>query len=185
MIKKLSFKLIILSLISLILCSCSPSVPEETPPPPPDTVKLFLKNNPDIRKKLRSHHVTVYQRGDIILIVMPADEFFFQSSTNFNFSTLPTVKAIVYLINNFEVVDMRVVGYTDNIGPQIRNMALSREWAQIVAHDMWAMGLDARLVYATGYGEFGSIASNDTTTGRAQNRRIEISLRLPPPPFVY
>ncbi len=168
-----------------LLCSCVPTSPKEPPPPPPDTVKLFLMQHKNIHKKFRANHVTVYQRGSEILIILPADVFFNQDSTNFDFSTLPVLKDIVTLINTFEVVDVRVAGYTDNQGPQIRNMAISREWADIVAHDMWAMGLDARLVYATGYGEFDPIATNDTPGGQSQNRRIEITLRLPPPPYVY
>ena len=76
----------------------------------------------------------VYQKGDQILIILPADEFFMQGSTNFNFSTLPVMNGIACLINYFEVIDIKVAGYTDCSAPHIRNMAISREWAQIVAH---------------------------------------------------
>ena len=41
------------------------------------------------------------------------------------------------------------------------------------------------MIYATGYGDWDPIASNNNSVGKAQNRRIEITLRLPPPSIVY
>lgn len=187
MIKVNYIKLILITLFCLILCSCTLPPPHSHQPQvaPPDTVAHFLKTNPSVKKALRKHNVLVYQNGDEILMILPADEFFIQGSTNFIYKTLPTIQTIACLINHFEVIDIKVAGYTDNIGPQIRNMAISREWAQIVAHDVWALCPDARIVYATGYGEFDPITSNDSSTGQAQNRRIEITLRLPPPSILY
>lgn len=187
MIKANHIKLILVTLLCLILSGCtlpSPRVHQQQPNPA-DTVAQYLRNNSSVKKALKKNDVLVYQNGDQILMILPADVFFMQGSTNFNFKTLPTIQAIACLINHFEVIDIKVAGYTDNVGPTIRNMAVSREWAQIVAHDVWALCPDARVVYATGYGEFDPISDNDTSTGREQNRRIEITLRLPPPSILY
>jgi outer membrane protein OmpA-like peptidoglycan-associated protein len=89
------------------------------------------------------------------------------------------------LLNNYEVVDVKIAGYTDNVGLPERNMALSREWAQIITNQLWANGLDARVVYATGYGDLDPIGDNETVVNRAVNRRIEITLKLPPAPYVW
>ena len=185
MIRKIYINLILATLLCLILCSCTPPAPRKPQPTPPDTVVFYLKHNSSVNKALRKRDVIIYQKGDDILLILPADEFFMKESTNFDFSTLPTIKAIATLLCHFEVVEIKVAGYTDDQEPHICNMAISREWAQIVAHDIWSLCPDARVVYATGYGEFDPIASNDTSSGRELNRRIEITLRLPPPPYVY
>ena len=49
-----------------------------------------------------------------------------------------------------------------------------------VAAFLQAQGIEPARLGAAGYAEFQPIAPNDTPEGRAQNRRIEISLALPP-----
>ncbi len=77
-----------------------------------------------------------------------------------------------------------VNGYTDNapIGPALRrqgitsNQELSQKRAENVMQYMISQGVKADLVSAKGYGDSDPIASNSTAQGRAQNRRVEITL---------
>ena len=77
-----------------------------------------------------------------------------------------------------------VSGYTDNapIGPELRrqgvtsNQDLSQKRADAVMQFLISQGVDPTLVSARGYGEADPVASNDTPAGRAQNRRVELSL---------
>jgi len=77
-----------------------------------------------------------------------------------------------------------VSGYTDNapIGPELRrqgvtsNQDLSQKRADAVMQFLISQGVDPTLVSAHGYGEANPVASNDTPAGRAQNRRVELSL---------
>ena len=77
-----------------------------------------------------------------------------------------------------------VSGYTDNapIGPELRrqgvtsNEELSQKRADAVMQFLISRGVDPTLVSAHGYGEADPVASNDTPAGRAQNRRVELSL---------
>ena len=77
-----------------------------------------------------------------------------------------------------------VNGYTDNapIGPGLRrqgvtsNEELSQKRAETVTQYMISQGAKPNLVAAKGYGEADPVASNSTTQGRAQNRRVEITL---------
>ena len=41
--------------------------------------------------------------------------------------------------------------------------------------------LDPRLIRVSGRGEFHPMASNESAEGRAQNRRVEIHISIPPP----
>jgi chemotaxis protein MotB len=77
-----------------------------------------------------------------------------------------------------------VNGYTDNapIGPALQkqgitsNQILSEKRADAVMQYMVSQGVKSDLVSARGYGETDPIAPNDTAQGRAQNRRVEITL---------
>jgi chemotaxis protein MotB len=77
-----------------------------------------------------------------------------------------------------------VNGYTDNvpIGPELiargvtSNQQLSQMRAQNVADFLMAQGVRPNLVAVRGYGDADPVASNDTPAGRAQNRRVELTL---------
>jgi len=72
-----------------------------------------------------------------------------------------------------------VVGHTDSTGGAEVNDRLSLERAANVRQYLTGRGIDATHVMANGRGEYEPIASNDTSAGRAQNRRVEIYLSEP------
>ena len=77
-----------------------------------------------------------------------------------------------------------VSGFTDNapIGAALRaqgvtsNQQLSEKRADAVMQYLISQGLSPSLVTAKGFGEANPVATNDTASGRAQNRRVELSL---------
>jgi len=77
-----------------------------------------------------------------------------------------------------------VNGYTDNtpIGPELMregvtsNLILSQKRADNVMNFMISQGVKPSLVTAQGFGDANPVASNDTAAGRAQNRRVELTL---------
>jgi chemotaxis protein MotB len=77
-----------------------------------------------------------------------------------------------------------VSGYTDNapIGPRLReegvtsNQELSQKRADAVEQFLISQGVRADLITAKGFGEADPVAPNTTPQGRAQNRRVELSL---------
>jgi outer membrane protein OmpA-like peptidoglycan-associated protein len=71
--------------------------------------------------------------------------------------------------------DVRVVitGYTDNVGSQKFNQALSLKRAQAVKNWLVKKGIASNRMRTVGRGENEPMASNDTDAGRADNRRIE------------
>ena len=79
---------------------------------------------------------------------------------------------------------LMVSGYTDNtpVGPELRrqgvssNEVLSQKRAANVMEYMISQGVKPDLVAAQGFGEAQPVAPNNTAHGRAQNRRVEITL---------
>ncbi|MBY4833109.1 OmpA family protein [Burkholderia dolosa] len=73
--------------------------------------------------------------------------------------------------------NVTITGYTDSVGSDASNVALSKRRAQAVAAYLNAHGLKARTLTVTGRGSADPVASNATADGRASNRRVEISLQ--------
>jgi len=80
-----------------------------------------------------------------------------------------------------------VYGYTDNlpIGPALQqqgipdNLVLSTRRAADVVNFLISQGVPPVSISAKGFGDTRPVASNDTPQGRAQNRRIEITIQGP------
>ena len=71
---------------------------------------------------------------------------------------------------------MVIAGHTDNTGNPGANQTLSEQRAQSVLNYLRSKGLESKRLTAEGYGASRPIASNNTSAGKAQNRRVEISL---------
>ena len=77
-----------------------------------------------------------------------------------------------------------VSGYTDNapIGAALQrhgitsNEILSQKRAENVMEYLVSQGVKPDLISAQGFGDSNPVASNDSAQGRAQNRRVELSL---------
>ena len=71
---------------------------------------------------------------------------------------------------------MRVIveGHTDSQGADSYNEELSRERARAVADALAGRGIAPDRIEALGRGETYPVATNDSSAGRQQNRRVEI-----------
>ena len=87
-------------------------------------------------------------------------------------------------LSGFKNTKVVVRGYTDNvpIGAGLRsqgittNLDLSSKRADNVVDFLLTQGVDKNLISAQGMGDTNPVASNDTPDGKAQNRRIEVTL---------
>ena len=80
-----------------------------------------------------------------------------------------------------KVIDINVVGYTDSIGTEEYNQEVSVRRANAVKEFMVSEGIDPGIIDVKGMGEADPVASNSTAEGRAQNRRVEISVAVETP----
>ena len=81
-------------------------------------------------------------------------------------------------IDVFPRSELIIEGHTDSFGGDDSNQKLSQERAESVQQYMInAMRIPTYRLIATGYGETRPVASNETESGRARNRRIDIIIR--------
>jgi outer membrane protein OmpA-like peptidoglycan-associated protein len=93
-----------------------------------------------------------------------------------NFSLLTKVQRV---IREFPESRITVEGHTDSQGNEAMNQDLSRRRAIAVREYLLAnMAISADRISAVGYGESRPVAPNSTERGRAQNRRIDVTLSL-------
>lgn len=69
---------------------------------------------------------------------------------------------------------LQIEGYTDSVGSDAYNQTLSESRASSVRAYLVSQGVDPAAVTSIGYGKSSPVASNDSVTGRKQNRRVEI-----------
>lgn len=72
---------------------------------------------------------------------------------------------------------IEIKGYTDSVGATDYNMDLSKRRADSVADYLASKGVDRSKITTQGLGPTNPVARNDTPTGRAQNRRVEVTVR--------
>lgn len=74
--------------------------------------------------------------------------------------------------------DRKVIieGYTDSTGAENYNQSLSERRATSVQVALIKMGVDPARIVAQGYGKEYPVAENSSVSGRAMNRRVEVTI---------
>jgi outer membrane protein OmpA-like peptidoglycan-associated protein len=103
------------------------------------------------------------------------------SPMNFEFASaqltpesLATVDEVATILRAYPTATIRVESYTDSVGTPAANLDLSRDRSETVKGLLGGKGIDPTRVTTAGLGQENPIASNETESGRAQNRRTDI-----------
>ncbi len=136
--------------------SLTPDIAVAAPQPPLDAAAC----NPQFADLLAKGHVE-FETGSAVLS---------KAST-------PLLDELVGIAQRCQSATIAVSGHTDTVGAAASNLDLSKRRAQAVVAYFATAGLDTSRITAEGFGEEKPIASNDTPEGRAQNRRIEFSVK--------
>jgi len=73
-------------------------------------------------------------------------------------------------------LNLKLAGYTDNMGPDAVNLKLSKDRAEAIKTYLVSKGVSAQKIEANGYGKESPISSNNTLEGRILNRRVEFTI---------
>ena len=90
-----------------------------------------------------------------------------------------SLNKLVVFLGQYPERTARIEGYTDSTGTAEYNQALSRRRADAVMSYLIGQGVRADRLIASGRGESSPVASNDSASGRQQNRRVEVIIDNP------
>ncbi len=130
-----------------------------------------------IEKMFTSDEARVFREGNNIIMRLVGLNFDSGESQlkSTNFDLLAKVEKA---IDVFPRSELTIEGHTDSHGGDDFNQTLSQARAESVQQYMInAMRIPTYRLIATGYGETRPVASNETATGRARNRRIDIVIK--------
>lgn len=129
-----------------------------------------------LRQQMQGTGVTVTRSGDNIILNMPGNVTFATNSSDINAGFYSVLNGVSMVLKEFDKTVVEVAGHADSTGQAASNMTLSQRRATSVSGYLAAQGIDTQRIITVGYGQERPIASNDTVEGRAQNRRVEITL---------
>lgn len=88
-------------------------------------------------------------------------------------SSFPELNKLVAKLKKNPDMQIKITGYTDNVGSPTYNQRLSKKRAEAVAKYLVSKGIESKNIIAEGKGSANPRADNATAAGRAENRRIE------------
>ncbi len=142
------------------------------------TIRLALPNGQSVTLERGS---TAYQLASFLGATDPTPARFALSPMSFEFASaqltpesMATMDEVAAVLRAYPTATLRVESYTDNVGTAAANLDLSRDRSETVKGLLGGKGIDPTRITTAGLGEEDPIASNQTESGRAQNRRTDI-----------
>lgn len=129
-----------------------------------------------LRDKMKGTGVSVTRDGDNIVLNMPNNVTFDSSSSTLKPAGANTLTGVAMVLKEYPKTAVNILGYTDSTGTRALNMKLSQQRADSVGSALITQGVAANRVRTGGMGPDNPVASNSTEAGKAQNRRVEITL---------
>ncbi|MEP1472255.1 MAG: OmpA family protein [Halieaceae bacterium] len=127
-----------------------------------------------LREQLEGTGVRVVREGDNIRLVMPGNITFQTDSYNLRGDFYPVLNSVGEVLSKYGDTTIRVSGHTDNTGSRSYNQTLSERRASSVADYLVTREVLRSRMLVQGLAFDQPIADNSTSSGRAQNRRVEL-----------
>jgi outer membrane protein OmpA-like peptidoglycan-associated protein len=134
------------------------------------------KQEAKLRQQMAGTGVEVVRQGDNITLDMPGGVTFAFNSADLNAQFYPVLDKVAATLKEYDKTVIEVAGHTDSVGSDAYNQTLSEKRANSVADYLSSHGMVRTRMVTIGAGEGHPVASNDTDEGRAENRRVEITI---------
>jgi len=134
----------------------------------------------ELAAEQRRNDVQIQQlREDVLLLTLDQDVQFATDSAAIEPGFRDTLGKVADVLTRHPGTEITVIGHTDSTGDERYNQTLSERRAEAVRNELVAMGVGGGRLSTVGRGESEPRASNDSATGRAANRRVELVLTQP------
>jgi outer membrane protein OmpA-like peptidoglycan-associated protein len=135
------------------------------------------QQNAEMQRQLDEMHAKMTDRGAVLTL---GDVLFATGRADLKVGATNNLDRLVAFLNNYPNRTVVIEGYTDNIGGDEYNMALSQRRSDSVKSYLTGQGIGSVRLTSTGKGLSNPIAGNDSASGRQQNRRVEVIIDNPP-----
>jgi outer membrane protein OmpA-like peptidoglycan-associated protein len=129
-----------------------------------------------LRGSIGQQGALITNTGDQLIVTLPEEITFDFNSSVVKSRFVGSLGQLAANLNQYPNSIIQVIGHTDNVGSVQFNNNLSLERANAVARVLINSGVSGGRISTGGDGEFNPIASNSTAAGRAQNRRVVITI---------
>ena len=130
-----------------------------------------------LRAQLQGTGVSVTRSGDDLILNMPGNITFKTASSDLNANFYPVLDSVTLVLKEFDKTLIDVEGHTDSDGSDSYNLQLSQQRAGSVGSYLQSHGVNSQRIVTVGAGEARPVASNSTSDGKQQNRRVELRLQ--------
>ncbi|HUR39570.1 MAG TPA: OmpA family protein [Verrucomicrobiae bacterium] len=124
-----------------------------------------------VQRQLEELNATKTDRG---MVVTLGDVMFAPGGSTLRGSTPANLDRLATFLKENPERNVQIEGHTDALGSNDANLVLSQRRAEAVSKYLERAGVASGRLMAAGKGEEMPVASNDTVTGRQQNRRVEV-----------
>jgi chemotaxis protein MotB len=182
---KLTLSFVIGAALAVTLLGCvSKQKYEESQQKNTELEQEYQQLNQQMAAELGSKDMQISRLQNAIKLSINSQLLFPSGKWDMSESAKQSIAKVAAILAPHQTTKIVVSGYTDNtpIGPGLMqegvtsNLILSQKRADTVTQYMISQGVKPSLISAQGFGDADPVASNGTAEGRAQNRRVELTL---------
>jgi outer membrane protein OmpA-like peptidoglycan-associated protein len=140
----------------------------------------YIDASTTLRDKLINRAANVVVLGDQVLIVIPSERLFHDMTGTIKSSANSTLDVVADYIRRYTKISVKVAADTScTLSPRVAS-SLSQQQANSVERYLALKGVNARLLFAVGYGSSKPVQRETDEWGDTDNNRIEITLEKLP-----
>lgn len=165
--------------ILFMICGCAKN-----------TQKIIFESNPslpyavgskvdptqiNLLEVLRKQNVKVVTMGQNYLLSIPSTVLFFNQSPRLKWHSYDVLYTVACYLRQFRKVSVKVVSYSTECKSYVRQEALTRARARVVANYLWSQGIKSRFIFSQGVGNNKPLLCTMQGGDDSMNSRIEIT----------
>lgn len=167
-------KIAVLFLISVVLFGCASNGENGVPQ---WKVDAFLDDTHEqLEEVITTDEGVVNREEQQVIVILSGDKSFRLGSAEIRTKGHDVLEKLTDFLADNSKSNIFVVGHTDSTGSAEYNQKLSNLRALAVTDFFISQGIEADRVNSYGVGPWSPIASNETASGRQENRRIEVRI---------
>ncbi|WP_404367395.1 OmpA family protein [Marinobacter sp.] len=130
----------------------------------------------EYQRQIDALEAEITDRGVVLTL---GDVLFTTGSAELQGGASGNLNKLVNFLNQYPDRSVQIEDHTDNVGSGEYNQDLSQRRADSVRSYLTQQGVASQRLSVAGIGMDRPVANNDTSTGRQQNRRVEIIIENP------